>query len=71
MGSDNGVKWWVRRQAIIWTNAGVLLDPSEQGHFNKITTFFIEENVFENFVCKMPAILSRTQWVESYDACLS
>ena len=58
--SDNG-----RRQAIIWTNAGVLLiGPLEtklQWNLNRNLYIFIQENVFENIVWKMVAILSLPQ----------
>ena len=60
IGSDNGLSPG-RRQAIIWTNAGVSLI----GHFNEISieihTFFIKENTFENVVWKMEAIVSQPQ----------
>ena len=53
IGSNNGLSPG-RRQAIIWTNAGILLiDHSKQS----------SENVFENVVWKMAAILSRPQCV--------
>ena len=61
-GSDNGLSpdW---RRAIIWTNAGILLIRSWGTNFseilNKICTFFIQENAFENAVCKMVANLSQ------------
>ena len=46
IGSDNGLllEW---HQAIIWTNAVVLLT------FNGKTNIFFEENTFENVVCEM------------------
>ena len=56
IGSDNGLSPG-QHQAIIWTNAGILLFV---GHlwtnFSEILTkftFFIQENVFENVVGKM------------------
>ena len=50
--SDNGLSP-IRRQAIIWINAGILLiEPLRR-------TNFIQENVFENVVWKMAFILSR------------
>ena len=53
IGSDNGLSPG-RRQAIIWTNAGILL----------IGPF--QENAFESVVWKTAAILSRPQWVNSF-----
>ena len=53
IGSDNGLSPG-RRQAIIWTNAGILL-------IGPLGKNFIEENVFECVVCEMAAILSRPQ----------
>ena len=61
MGSDNSLSPG-RRQAIIWTNAGILLigplginfsDANNRNHY-----IFIHENAFENVVCEMAAILS-------------
>ena len=54
IGSDNGLspgQW----QALIWTNAGILFIKSY---------IFMQENVFENVVCKMPTILSQPQCVD-------
>ena len=45
-----------RRQAIIWSNAGILLIG---------IYIFIQQNTFENVVWKMAAILFRPQWVIS------
>ena len=36
-----------------------------QWNFNLNTNFFIKENAYENIVCKIAAILSRCQWVNS------
>ena len=56
IGSDNGLSPG-RHQAIIWTNAGVLLIGPLGTNFseavNAIETFFIQENAFENIVCEM------------------
>ena len=54
IGSDNGLApGW--RQAIIWTNAGILLNEplgtNFQWNFNQNSNIFIEENTFENAVC--------------------
>ena len=65
--SDNGLSPG-RRQAIVWTNAGILLIGPLGTNFNDILigikTFkkiFIQENTFENVVCEMSSILSRPQ----------
>ena len=67
IGSDNGLlPGWL--QAIIWTNAGILLiwplgtNCSEIfiGHSN----ILIQENAFENVVCKMLAIWPQPQCVK-------
>ena len=65
IGSDNGLSpdW---RQAIIWTNAGILLIGPLGASFSEIVieihTFSLK-NVFENIVWKMAAFLSRPQCV--------
>ena len=62
IGSDNGLSPG-RRQAIIWTNAGILLiGPCG----NKFLEILIQENAFQNVVWKMAAILSRPQCVDGY-----
>ena len=68
IGSDNGLSPG-RRQAIIWTNAGILLIRPLGTNFNEI---FIEINIIsfkkiqiENVVWKMSSILSRLQCVNS------
>ena len=57
-------------QAIIWSNADILsIRPSGinfKWRLNRNTKLFINENLFENVVCKMVAILSRVRWVNSY-----
>ena len=53
IGSDNNLSPG-RRQAIIWTSAGILLIRTSG-------TNFIQENAFENVVCEMADILSRPQ----------
>ena len=68
IGSDNGLSLG-RHQAIIWTNAGILLIGPLQTNFSevliKIDIFIIQVNAFENAVWKMAAILSRPQCVNS------
>ena len=55
IGSDNGLSPG-RRQAIIWTNAGIWLigpygtNENEQWNFNRNSYIFIQENPFENVV---------------------
>ena len=63
IGSDNGLSPG-RRQAIIWTNAGIVnWTPRNkfQWKVNRNSNIFIEENTFENVVCEMLSILSRPQ----------
>ena len=52
-----------RRQAIIWTSAGILLigplGEKLQWSFNQNSTTFIEENPFENVVCEMASFCLR------------
>ena len=59
IGSDNGLSP-VRRQAIIWTNAGILLIRPLGTNFSEILIgiqpFYIQENVLENVVCEMASI---------------
>ena len=58
-----------RRQAIIWTNAGILLIGPLRTNFSEIFigihTIFIQENALQNVVWKMSAILFRHQCVKS------
>ena len=66
IGSDNGLSPG-RRQAIIWTNAGILLIGPLGTNFSEILieilTFSLK-NAFESVVCEMAAILSRHQCVK-------
>ena len=65
IGADNGLSP-DRCQAIIWTNVGILLNGPHrkklQWNFNRNSYIFIQENAFENVVCKMTAILFRPQY---------
>ena len=66
-GSDNGLSPG-RRQAIIWTNAGILLIWPLGTNFGEILMVFIhfhQKNAFENVVCEMASILSQPQCVKS------
>ena len=63
IGSDNSLSPG-RRQAIIWTNAGILLiEPlgTNLRNFNRNWNISIQENAFENIVCEMASIFSRPQ----------
>ena len=63
--SDNGLSPG-RRQAIIRTNAEILLIEALRTNFSEILigNIFIRENAFENVVCEMAAILPRPQCVK-------
>ena len=66
IGSANGLSP-DRRQAIIWTNAGILLIGPLETNFSEILIeiyIFIQENSFKSVVWKMAAILSRPQCVK-------
>ena len=73
IGSDNGLSP-DRRQAIIWTNAGLLSIGSLRTYFNenliKNATIFIDENARENVVCEMASIYSRPQCVKTDYDCI-
>ena len=58
IGSDNGLLP-IRRQAFIQTNTGFLSIKPLGTNLNQNTNIFIEENVADNIVCEMAAILSR------------
>ena len=64
IGSDKGLSP-CRRQAIIWTNAEIMLTgPSgtnTQWNLSRNSCIFIQENAFENAIWKIAAILSRPQ----------
>ena len=72
IGSDNGLAPG-RRQATIWTNAGILLicTPRNklQRNLNQNSCIFIQGNAFEIVVGKMVAILSRPQFDTSHHWC--
>ena len=66
VGSNNGLSPG-RRQAIIWTNVGMLSIGPLGINFSEILIgIFIEENAFEIVVWKMAAILSRPQCVNNW-----
>ena len=66
IGSDNGLLSPDWRQAITWTNAGILLNGHLETNFNeiliKIHTYSLK-NAFKNVVCETKAILSQPQCV--------
>ena len=59
---DNGLSPG-RRQAIIWTNVGILLIGPFQWNLNQNLYIFIQENAFENVIRKLRAILYQLQCV--------
>ena len=69
IGSDNGLSPG-RRQAIIRTNAEILLirplGTNFSDFFCRNSNIFIQENAFESIVCEEAAILSRPQWVKIF-----
>ena len=68
IGSDNGLSP-DRRQAIICTNAGILLigplgtSKELQRKFNRNSNIFVLQNALENVVNEMASILFRPQCV--------
>ena len=72
--SDDGLSPG-QRQAIIWTNAGISLIGTLGTNFSEFfyrnSYIFIQENAFENVVCKMAAILSRPQCVKGFNAAVA
>ena len=70
IGSDDGFSPG-RRQAIIWTNAGVLLIGPLGIHFNGIVNrnqyIFIQKNALGNVVFEMASISSQPQCVKIKD----
>ena len=67
IGSNNGLSPG-RSQAIIWTNAGILLIRTLGTNFSEmlseILTVLSKKNAFERVVCEIAAILSRPQCVD-------
>ena len=61
--SHNGLSHG-RHNAIIWTNAGILLNQSLGNKLQRNSYIFIQENAFQNVVCEMAAILSWFQYVK-------
>ena len=68
IGSDNGLSPG-RRQAIIWSNAELLLNgplgTNFSEFFNQNFNIFIQKNAFESVVREMASILSQPQCVNS------
>ena len=67
IGSDYGLSP-DRHQAIIWTNAGILLIGPSGTNFSEILieilTLSLKKNAFESVVCETAAILSRPQCIK-------
>ena len=67
IGSYNGLSP-ARRQAIIWTNGGILLIGPLGTNFSeiliRIQNIFIHENALQNVVCEMASILSLPQCIK-------
>ena len=63
IGSGSGLSP-IRRRKITVPNTALLSTGSEETNFNRNPNIFNEENVFESFVCKISAILSRPQCVK-------
>ena len=63
IGPDNGLSPG-RRQAIIWTNDGILLVNKLQWNLNQNSNIFIHKSMFESVVCEMASISSRPQCVK-------
>ena len=68
IGSDNDLSP-IRRQAIIYTNAGLLLIGTLGTDFSeiliKVRIFLIHENLSKTIVCEMVAIWSCGRWVKA------
>ena len=63
LGSDNGLSP-VWRQAIIWTNAGILwIGPKLQWNFNRNSFIFVQENALKMLSAYWRNFFSRPQWV--------
>ena len=65
IGSDNGLSPH-RRKAIISTNAVNWTLKKLQWNCNRNSNIFIEENTFDNVVCKMLSISSQPQCVNEH-----
>ena len=69
IGSGNGLSP-VRRQAIIWTNAGLLWIGLLGTNFNaiwiSILSFSFQENVFENVACQNGGHFAQGGWVNGF-----
>ena len=69
IGSDNDLAPG-RRQAIIWTNAGILLiqylGKKLLCNLKQNSYIFIQENICESVVCEMAAIFSLPQYISQW-----
>ena len=68
IGSGNGLAF-IRHLTTTWTNTdlstGTLLTNFEEITF-KIQQIYLNKNAFENVVCKIWAILSRSHWIKVF-----
>ena len=63
IGSDNGLSPG-RRQAIIWTNTGIVLIGPVETNINRNSNIFIQENALEHAkwrLCRLS--LNEAKWV--------
>ena len=75
IGSNNGLLPG-RHQAIIWTNAGILLIRTTfrnklRWNLKRNSCILIQENTYENIVCEMAVILSRLRCVNTVNFSVS
>ena len=68
IGSDNGLPPG-RRQAIIWTNAGIYSIHTVGTNSSEIASsyIFVQENAPENIICEMGDIVSRPHCVNAHN----
>ena len=57
----------VRFQAIIWTIAGLLFIGPIGTNFCQNTNIYIQQNEFENTLCKIAVILPQLQYLNSLE----
>ena len=64
IGSGNGLSP-IRRQAIVWTNNGLLSIGLLGTNFNEILIkmHFTQENTFENVICQIGDHFVQERWV--------
>ena len=66
-------RWWLVAYSApshylnqCWNIVNWTLRNKHPWNFSQKLNFFIQENVFENVVCEMAAILSRGRWVKAH-----